>query len=67
MNGYGFPAWRGGPMFFADTIGLREVADRGPRVPREARRVVGARPALLELAAAERRFKPGRVKPWPMQ
>jgi 3-hydroxyacyl-CoA dehydrogenase len=25
VNGYGFPAWRGGPMFYADTIGLAAV------------------------------------------
>jgi len=25
LNGYGFPAWRGGPMFYADTIGLKKV------------------------------------------
>ena len=24
-NGYGFPRWRGGPMFYADTIGLGPV------------------------------------------
>ena len=28
LNGYGFPAWRGGPMFYADTIGLNEVLAR---------------------------------------
>jgi len=28
LNGYGFPAWRGGPMFYADTVGLKEVASR---------------------------------------
>ncbi len=26
--GYGFPAYRGGPMFYADTVGLRKVYDR---------------------------------------
>jgi 3-hydroxyacyl-CoA dehydrogenase len=26
--GYGFPAWRGGPMFYADTAGLRNVLAR---------------------------------------
>ncbi len=26
LNGYGFPAYRGGPMFFADQTGLHEVA-----------------------------------------
>jgi 3-hydroxyacyl-CoA dehydrogenase len=25
LTGYGFPAWRGGPMFYADTIGLENV------------------------------------------
>ena len=28
LNGYGFPAWRGGPMFYADTVGLPEVVIR---------------------------------------
>jgi 3-hydroxyacyl-CoA dehydrogenase len=26
LNGYGFPAYRGGPMFYADQVGLRAVA-----------------------------------------
>jgi 3-hydroxyacyl-CoA dehydrogenase len=26
VNGYGFPAWRGGPMFYAETVGLKNVA-----------------------------------------
>ncbi|HWC95888.1 MAG TPA: 3-hydroxyacyl-CoA dehydrogenase NAD-binding domain-containing protein [Candidatus Sulfopaludibacter sp.] len=25
VNGYGFPSWRGGPMFYADTVGLDKV------------------------------------------
>jgi len=28
LNGYGFPAWRGGPMFYADTVGLKKVLAR---------------------------------------
>ncbi|MGZ8391135.1 MAG: 3-hydroxyacyl-CoA dehydrogenase NAD-binding domain-containing protein [Rhodoplanes sp.] len=28
VNGYGFPAWRGGPMHYADTLGLGYVHDR---------------------------------------
>jgi 3-hydroxyacyl-CoA dehydrogenase len=28
LNGYGFPAYRGGPMSYADTVGLRKVYDR---------------------------------------
>jgi 3-hydroxyacyl-CoA dehydrogenase len=27
IYGYGFPAWRGGPMFYADQIGLKSVYD----------------------------------------
>jgi 3-hydroxyacyl-CoA dehydrogenase len=28
INGYGYPAWRGGPMWYADTAGLKRVYDR---------------------------------------
>jgi 3-hydroxyacyl-CoA dehydrogenase len=28
VNGYGFPAWRGGPMFYADRVGLDRIYDR---------------------------------------
>ncbi|MFQ5557713.1 MAG: 3-hydroxyacyl-CoA dehydrogenase NAD-binding domain-containing protein [Acidimicrobiales bacterium] len=28
VNGYGWPVYRGGPMFWADTVGLPEVLDR---------------------------------------
>ena len=28
LNGYGFPAYRGGPMWYADTIGLKKVYER---------------------------------------
>jgi 3-hydroxyacyl-CoA dehydrogenase len=28
LNGYGFPAWRGGPMFYADAVGLKTVLGR---------------------------------------
>ncbi len=28
LNGYGFPAWRGGPMWYADTVGLKTVYER---------------------------------------
>ena len=27
LNGYGWPAWTGGPMFWADSIGLQTVVD----------------------------------------
>ena len=28
LTGYGFPAWRGGPMYYADARGLKEVLAR---------------------------------------
>jgi 3-hydroxyacyl-CoA dehydrogenase len=28
LNGYGFPAYRGGPMWYADTVGLKKVCER---------------------------------------
>jgi 3-hydroxyacyl-CoA dehydrogenase len=28
LNGYGFPAFRGGPMWYADTVGVKKVYDR---------------------------------------
>jgi 3-hydroxyacyl-CoA dehydrogenase len=28
LNGYGYPAWRGGPMWYADTVGLKKVYER---------------------------------------
>jgi 3-hydroxyacyl-CoA dehydrogenase len=28
LSGYGFPAYRGGPMWYADTVGLKQVYER---------------------------------------
>ncbi|MFC1457042.1 3-hydroxyacyl-CoA dehydrogenase NAD-binding domain-containing protein [Microvirga arabica] len=28
LNGYGWPAWRGGPMYWADSVGLDRIAGR---------------------------------------
>ncbi|GAB7522172.1 3-hydroxyacyl-CoA dehydrogenase NAD-binding domain-containing protein [Paraburkholderia sp. 2C] len=58
LTGYGFPLWRGGPMFHADTVGLAEVE-------RAIRRYAAAQPngdaweiapGLVERAAQGRRF-----------
>ena len=27
VNGYGFPAFRGGPLRYADSVGLRDIYD----------------------------------------
>jgi 3-hydroxyacyl-CoA dehydrogenase len=28
FSGYGFPAYRGGPMWYADTVGLKKIYDK---------------------------------------
>jgi len=57
LNGYGFPSWRGGPMFYADSSGLKHIAGRildfegdfGPRW--------SLAPMLDELAREGRTFR----------
>jgi 3-hydroxyacyl-CoA dehydrogenase len=55
LSGYGFPRHRGGPMFYADTVGL-------PSVVAALRRFHGPdwepAPLLARLAAAGERFSP---------
>ena len=53
INGYGFPRWRGGPMFHADEVGLPHIAGRLTAFA-EASGDQSLRPAplLAELAAA---------------
>jgi 3-hydroxyacyl-CoA dehydrogenase len=56
INGYGYPAWRGGPMFEADAVGLSEIlAD-----VEEAHAFAGAdyepAPLIVKLAREGRRF-----------
>jgi 3-hydroxyacyl-CoA dehydrogenase len=57
LNGYGFPAWRGGPMFYADTVGLGEVVSAMNRYARGVN-AAGWKPAplLARLAAAGESF-----------
>src|SRR5256885_13704929 len=35
VNGYGFPAYRGGPMWYADTVGLKDMYERVCEFQRE--------------------------------
>jgi 3-hydroxyacyl-CoA dehydrogenase len=56
-NGYGFPRARGGPMFYADTVGLRHVLDAIERYGREqGARYWSAAPLLVRLAREGGRF-----------
>jgi 3-hydroxyacyl-CoA dehydrogenase len=59
LTGYGFPVWRGGPMFYADTVGLYNVlrAIRGYAEGWQGRAWEPA-PLLVRLAEAGRTFNP---------
>ncbi|MGD9941631.1 MAG: 3-hydroxyacyl-CoA dehydrogenase NAD-binding domain-containing protein [Burkholderiaceae bacterium] len=58
VNGFGWPARRAGPMFYADNLGLRSVCDRLDRLA-ETLRDPTMQPAglLRELAASNRSFR----------
>ncbi|WP_175940293.1 3-hydroxyacyl-CoA dehydrogenase NAD-binding domain-containing protein [Caballeronia sp. BCC1704] len=57
LTGYGFPLWRGGPMFYADTLGLPNV-ERAMRKYAAQRNGEAWQPAarIIELAASNGRF-----------
>jgi 3-hydroxyacyl-CoA dehydrogenase len=56
VNGYGFPAWRGGPMFYADTVGLDKVAARVREFHAQHGEWWTPAPLLLQRAAGNRTF-----------
>jgi len=57
INGYGWPVYRGGPMFYADTVGLAQVVAKleeyGPRMGAD----FTISPLLAQLAAGGKRFQ----------
>jgi 3-hydroxyacyl-CoA dehydrogenase len=57
LNGYGFPAWRGGPMFHADRTGLAAIHDRITALARELGDRWAPAPLLAKLAASGRTFR----------
>jgi 3-hydroxyacyl-CoA dehydrogenase len=52
VNGYGFPAYRGGPMRYADTVGLQKVYGRVSEFHRRHGVLWEPAPLLKELAAS---------------
>jgi 3-hydroxyacyl-CoA dehydrogenase len=56
VNGYGFPASRGGPMKYADSVGLKAVYDRVSEFHREYGEVWRPAPLLKQLAEQGRSF-----------
>jgi 3-hydroxyacyl-CoA dehydrogenase len=58
LNGYGFPAWRGGPMFYADTVGLKNVLAKVEEFEkRHGSDLWAPAPLLKKLAEAGKTFE----------
>jgi 3-hydroxyacyl-CoA dehydrogenase len=57
MHGYGFPRYRGGPMFWADTVGLKTIAEAMQRFEREHGPWMAPSPLLLKLAGEGKGFR----------
>jgi 3-hydroxyacyl-CoA dehydrogenase len=56
LTGYGFPGYRGGPMWYADTVGLKKVLDRIVAFQRVHGELWEPAPLLRELAESGRTF-----------
>jgi 3-hydroxyacyl-CoA dehydrogenase len=56
LNGYGFPAYRGGPMWYADTVGLKKVYERVTEFHRQFGELWEPAPLLQRLAVEGRTF-----------
>lgn len=56
LNGYGFPAHRGGPMWYADSVGLKKVYERIREFERQHGELWQPAPLLKELALAGKGF-----------
>ncbi len=57
INGYGFPAWRGGPMFYADSVGLQQILQRLRQFQGELGQRWKPSNLLRELAEAGKTFR----------
>jgi 3-hydroxyacyl-CoA dehydrogenase len=56
LNGYGFPAYRGGPMWYADTVGLKKVYERISEFQRQHGEIWQPAPLLKRLAEQGKNF-----------
>jgi 3-hydroxyacyl-CoA dehydrogenase len=56
LNGYGFPAYRGGPMWYADTVGLKKVYDRISEFHKQHGEIWEPAPLLKQLAEQGKTF-----------
>jgi 3-hydroxyacyl-CoA dehydrogenase len=56
LNGYGFPAYRGGPMWYADTVGLKNVLNRVEEFHKQHGELWEPAPLLKRLAEEGKKF-----------
>jgi 3-hydroxyacyl-CoA dehydrogenase len=56
LNGYGFPGYRGGPMWYADTVGLKKVYDRVLEFQKQHGEIWEPAPLLKQLAEQGKKF-----------
>ncbi len=56
LNGYGFPGFRGGPMWYADTVGLKKVYDRVCEFHKQHGMLWEPAPLLKKLAESGGKF-----------
>jgi 3-hydroxyacyl-CoA dehydrogenase len=56
LNGYGFPAHRGGPMWYADAVGLKRVCDRIEEFHKQHGELWEPAPLLKRLAQEGKKF-----------
>jgi len=56
INGYGWPVYRGGPMFYADTVGLAQVVAKLESYGDKLGKNFTISPLLRQLAADGKRF-----------
>jgi 3-hydroxyacyl-CoA dehydrogenase len=56
LNGYGSPTYRGGPMWYADTVGIRKVYERVSEFHRQQGEIWQPAPLLKRLAEQGKTF-----------
>jgi 3-hydroxyacyl-CoA dehydrogenase len=56
LSGYGFPAYRGGPMWYADTVGLKKVLERIRDFQKQHGELWQPAPLLVRLADEGKTF-----------
>jgi 3-hydroxyacyl-CoA dehydrogenase len=56
LNGYGFPTYRGGPMWYADTVGLQKVYERISEFHKQHGETWAPAPLLKQLAEQGKTF-----------